>query len=123
MNVEKQVQKLQKRHLREDEMTWQDGIKLVMSTQQGRRMVWLFLAECGVFRNPATANALSTQFACGEMNVGQRLLARITELAPDAFLVMQKESIDVGHTRTTDAATIAERDTASYSDPTGTTTG
>jgi hypothetical protein len=51
-----------------------------------------YLRRCGVFRNPWTANALVTAFACGEMNIGQEVLADITRLVPDYFATMLKEN-------------------------------
>ena len=113
MASERQTRRLQSRHAREDEDAWNNGLKHALATPQGRRMIWLLLAECGIFRNPFSNNALSTCFAAGEQNVGQRLLAKITTTHPELYLTMQKENLDAERERNADAAKLD--DTASGS--------
>lgn len=110
MSIERQIRRLQQRHTEEDALARATGLKHLLSTADGRRFVWLFLADCGVNRNPFSNNALSTSFNCGELNVGQKLLAEITVADPDAFLVMQKENVSVERSRTADANRVADGD-------------
>jgi hypothetical protein len=115
---ERKVRKLQRRHIEEDQLTRDNGLKHLLSTYEGRRLYWLILEDCGVFRNPFTGNALSTAFNAGEQNVGQKLLAHLMNTSPQVFPVMQKESADVHRNRTADAAKLgSEYDTYGADDP------
>lgn len=100
------ARRLQRRYEKQDAAARENGLRLLLSTADGRRFAWLFLADCGVFRNPFNGNALNTAFAAGELNIGQRLLAEITETAPEQFLLMQKENLDAERSRR-DAANAA----------------
>jgi hypothetical protein len=70
----------------------EDFIRASLGTREGRIWFWDLLDECGVFRNPWTANALVTAHACGEMNVGQKVLAEVVRIVPDYFSTMLKEN-------------------------------
>jgi hypothetical protein len=85
--VEKK-EKLQRERGRSKE----DFIRASLGTREGRIWFWDLLDECGVFRNPWTANALVTAHACGEMNVGQKVLAEVVRIVPDYFSTMLKEN-------------------------------
>lgn len=62
----------------------------LMSDKRGRRFMWRMLDRTGVFRNPFTGNS-ETFFRCGEMNVGQKLMADMTAFSPEAYLLMIEE--------------------------------
>jgi hypothetical protein len=79
---------------RERERAKEDFIRRALGTREGRIWFWDLLARCGIFRNPWTANALVTAHACGEMNIGQEVLADITRTVPDYFATMLKENND-----------------------------
>ena len=68
-----------------------DFLRAAVGTKQGREYIYWILELCGMGRNPFTANALTTAFSCGELNVGQRIQAHIIEVAPNAFLKMLAE--------------------------------
>jgi hypothetical protein len=79
---------------RERDRAKEDFVRAALGSREGRIWFWDLLARCGVFRNPWTANALVTAHACGEMNVGQEVLAEVTRLVPDYFATMLKENND-----------------------------
>jgi hypothetical protein len=68
-----------------------NDIREVLSTKRGRRFFWRYLEICGIFK---TSNADSSQifFNEGMRNVGLMLLADVNEAAPDAYLLMLRES-------------------------------
>lgn len=66
-------------------------LQWLMSDKRGRRIVWRWLSDSGLFQNPFNNSGSVTAFNCGRMNEGQRLLARIMEHAPEAYSEMQKE--------------------------------
>lgn len=68
-----------------------NDIREVLNTKRGRRFFWRYLTICGVFR---TSNADQSQifFNEGMRNIGLQLLADVNEAAPDAYLLMLRES-------------------------------
>lgn len=70
----------------DDDFLWWIGDK------RGRRALYQLLSETGVFRNPYVSGSGDlTAFRCGEMNVGQRYLAKLQRLSPETFHIMTKE--------------------------------
>lgn len=65
-------------------------VREVLQTPCGRRFIWRYLVDCGVFRTSFTGNS-HTYFNEGMRNVGLKLLADINEAAPEAYLQMIKE--------------------------------
>jgi hypothetical protein len=98
---ERKVRNLQKKYAKEDKNAVEAGLSLLTGNADGRRFLWLFLEECKAFVNPFERNALDMSFNCGVQSAGQRLLAQITEIDPDAFLVMMKENQNVRKSRST----------------------
>lgn len=66
----------------------------VMSTPAGRQWLWSILERCHVFANPFTDTDRLTAFSCGEMNIGQAILADIMTAAPDSYIQAMRESND-----------------------------
>jgi len=73
---------------REREM---NDLASVLDTKHGRRFIWRFLGECGVFKSSFTGNS-QTFFNEGQRNVGLKLLSEIDEAAPEAYMIMRKEA-------------------------------
>ena len=63
----------------------------IMGDARGRRFMWRVLEQTGLYRNPFTGNS-QTFFNCGQMNIGQWLMAEIHENCPDAYMTMTKEA-------------------------------
>lgn len=66
-------------------------LRQIMENPSGRLWMYDALSECGVFRNPFSTDALATAFACGVMNVGQKLLADVNRYCPELYQVMIEE--------------------------------
>lgn len=86
---------------REDEA---DGIKWLMGSKRGRRIIWRLLDQSGVFRLSFNTNAMQMAFAEGNRNFGNRALALIHAHTPELYSVMVKENAnernaDDGHAR------------------------
>lgn len=71
---------------------WELDLKTLMEQPWGRRFVWRQLSEAGVFRNPYAGQREATDFRCGEMNVGQRLLGDVTRVCPALYVKMVVEA-------------------------------
>ncbi len=67
-------------------------IRNLMSTIEGRAWAWRFLAGCHIFSTSFTGEALTSAFAEGERNVGQRFLNTITDTCPDAYIQAMREA-------------------------------
>jgi hypothetical protein len=92
---EKQKQRVQDRHTRDDEAVQKEAMRRLLSKADGRRLVWGMLAETGLFENPHTGNALDTAFRSGMMSIGQAILARIEAADKRSFLQMQEENMQI----------------------------
>lgn len=77
---------------RTEAATRSEDLKWLLRHRPGRRIVWQLLSDTGVFRNPWDHSGSTTAFRCGQMSVGQRLLAEVMTHAPEAFTTMQKEA-------------------------------
>jgi hypothetical protein len=63
-------------------------------TREGREFLWWLLKIGRVGEQPFTANALTTAFNCGELNVGQQIQARLIAVDPAIYVRMQQEQLN-----------------------------
>lgn len=68
-----------------------EDLKWLMAHKQGRRLVDKWLERSGIYRNPFNHSGSVTAFNCGQMNLGQQMLAEIMTHAPDAYLKLLDE--------------------------------
>lgn len=87
-------EKLKKRWQREDEDRISSAVSKTLEDAEGRKFLWWLLEIGRIGTQPYSNNALGTAFACGELNVGQRILDRIISVSPEGYLRMMKESND-----------------------------
>lgn len=80
----------------------------LLNSPSGRKFLFYLLGLGKIGHNPFTSNALSTSFACGELNVGQRILADILSANPEGWILMQREANDEYRTRTQSLAGTSE---------------
>jgi hypothetical protein len=85
-------EKLKKRWLKEDEMRINSAVSKAVEEPEGRKFLWWLLEIGRIGNQPFTGNALNTAFACGELNVGQRILDRIISVSPEGYLRMMQEN-------------------------------
>lgn len=98
------------------------GFAAALENPSGRAMLWWILEQAGIFRQPHSANALNTAFACGKKEVGLFLIERLSSVDPAGFVRMQMERIDnVGSSDpgTRDAGTVASEFSESDREPDG----
>lgn len=77
-----------------DRLEIESIISSLLASASGRKYLYYLLSLGKIGQNPFTTNALAMSFACGELNVGQRILFDIISVAPDAWALMQKEAND-----------------------------
>ena len=71
-------------------------LRFVLSDKRGRRVINRLLEKTGVYRNPFTGNS-ETYFRCGEMNVGQFIIAEVQAVSPDSYTNLLKEFNEHGN--------------------------
>jgi len=87
--LEQEKRKLRDRLDRDNE---EGDLKWLCATKRGRRIVWRLLEQSGVFRLSFDPNALKMAFAEGNRNYGNRILAMLQSVAPEAYITMTKEA-------------------------------
>lgn len=76
---------------RQQRLREESDFKFIMGSKQGRRFMWRLLALTHVHHTPFTGQRETTDFRCGEQNVGMQLLAEIHGLCPERYVEMVKE--------------------------------
>jgi hypothetical protein len=64
----------------------------IMERADGRAYLHDLLVTCHIFAQPFSPEPTVTAFACGELNVGQRILADIMAYCPDTYVTMMREA-------------------------------
>lgn len=70
------------------------AITHISGTREGREFLWWLMQQGRVGSQPYSANALNTAFACGELNVGNAILARLISVDPAIYVRMQQEQLN-----------------------------
>lgn len=73
-----------------------EDLRFVLSDKRGRRVINRLLEKTGVYRNPFTGNS-ETYFRCGEMNIGQFVIAEVQAVSPDSYTNLLKEFNENGN--------------------------
>lgn len=71
-----------------------EACKALLSVPRGRKYLWWLLQIGRVGTQPFAVNALQTSFACGELNVGNQILAHIISVDPAGYVRMMQEQAD-----------------------------
>ena len=69
-----------------------DDIRLVMSTEQGRRVVWAVLEQGKVFGSTFAIDPAVTAFNEGQRNLALALFSRVMAVCPEQYLKMADEA-------------------------------
>jgi hypothetical protein len=73
-----------------------EDFRWLMAHKQGRRLMWQWLSDAGVFRSSFSTNALHMAHLEGQRNAGLQHIERIHRLCPERYTEMQKEQKDSG---------------------------
>ncbi|EKN4374687.1 TPA: hypothetical protein ACM30P_000530 [Escherichia coli] len=71
-----------------------DDIRFVMSSEQGRRVVWSVLEKGRVFSAISPMDAMAMAFNEGQRNLALELFQRVMAHCPEQYLKMAKEASD-----------------------------
>jgi hypothetical protein len=67
-------------------------MQAVLETPEGRRLMWKFMAACGVEGSCFNPNAAIAAYTSGKRDAGQMLKAWIVQAGEKAFLLMVQEN-------------------------------
>ena len=84
--------KKKERFTRNDEI---DDIRAVLSTRNGRRFLWRVISHCGPFKS-VWSNSAAIHYNSGKADVGNFLMAEISDADKEAFFLMMKENMNEG---------------------------
>ncbi|HEY9155578.1 MAG TPA: hypothetical protein VIM69_10625 [Opitutaceae bacterium] len=79
----------------QDRFEVEEAYRALLKTPTGRKFLSYLLEITKFMQQPFTGSALNTAFACGEQNVGKRVLADMMEVDPEAFVTLIKERNNV----------------------------
>jgi hypothetical protein len=65
----------------------------VLNSYPGRSVIWRVLEQCGIYELSFSGDSHRTAFREGNRNVGLFLLTEVMRVAPDAYGLMQRESV------------------------------
>jgi hypothetical protein len=68
-----------------------EDIKVVLSTENGRRFIWKLLDHCNVFRSIWESSSKIHYYA-GMQDVGHFIMSEITAADQDSFITMMNEA-------------------------------
>lgn len=86
-----QVEKAQEAaKLREAEMD--KAVALLLDQPFGRAWLWRELEMAGIFRSTFSSDAMQLAFLEGQRNRGLWLLAQVTRINPEAYVLMMREA-------------------------------
>lgn len=110
---DKQAQKLQKelaKYAALDDAEIDEICRFLLADQKGQKFIWwlLQIGKYGV--QPFSTDRAITDFQCGELNVGQQILARLIDVNPLGFAQMQLNRKNEDDRRNASARSIASGD-------------
>ena len=68
-------------------------LQSILNTVEGRRFLWVQLSKCKVYESIWESSA-KIHYNAGKQDLGHELMADIIDASPEAYLQMQKESIE-----------------------------
>lgn len=94
------VARLQKSFAKQDQLAIDDAIKGLLEEVRGRKFLWWLLKVGKVNSQPFAIDSNVMAYQCGELNVGNTILARIVEVDPSGFMRLQQENYQNARDRT-----------------------
>jgi len=74
---------------------FKNDLRQVLTTPQGRRVIFALLEDCHVFESVFSTDALVMSFKAGEQNIGQQWSAKVEQTKPGAlFELMKAAAVD-----------------------------
>lgn len=100
--TERAIQRMQERWVEADALAIDRALNDLMKSYEGRKFLWWLLQIGKIGAQPFNGNALGTAFGCGELNVGQQILDRITFVNSAGYVAMMQEQANERSDRDTE---------------------
>jgi len=84
--------KFAERKARQAEEVFSVCLKAVMTTGEGRLVMWGLLERAGIYRSVFDAQGSRVYYNAGRQDFGHELLAMLIEQTPEAYLLMESEA-------------------------------
>jgi hypothetical protein len=88
------VERLKLQWASEDQAAIDAALNALLQHAHGRKTLWWLLQIGQVGQQPFSTDPYRTAFECGQLNVGQQVLARIISVSPEGYMNMMKEQAD-----------------------------
>lgn len=111
--------KLKARWASEDKESIDSAIDALLKAPNGRKALWWLLEIGQIGRQPFSTDPHRTAFECGQLNVGQQVLARITSVSPEGYMNMMKEMADERSRRDNELTDAARSSSDAYATESG----
>jgi len=80
--------------IRDDAEAVHNGFAQMLGTLEGRRALWWIFEQCNPLQSAFSEDDRKTNFLLGEKNVGLKLLARLEEVDPGAWLKLRVDQLE-----------------------------
>lgn len=90
---EKQVKKMVSREERLNHR-FADDMKSVLSSIQGKRVIWRLMSQCGTFKSVHHPSGSQVYYNAGQQDIGHFIMTLVLDAEPKKFLEMQIEAKD-----------------------------
>lgn len=74
------------------EQRWEDSLRAVMATPQGRAFIWALIRRAGVYESPFDTHGGIQSLKIGRGDVGREVMGEVLKFAPDEYLLMEAEA-------------------------------
>lgn len=105
-----EVERIKGRWEKADEAEITSAINALLQAPNGRRFLWWLLAVGKIGNQPFSSDPNVTAFNCGELNVGNQIMARLQEANPDGYTSMMKEMLNEHASRNAELGAAADAD-------------
>lgn len=102
----------QKKKAEADQLEVDEAVRALLSVPRGRKYLWWLLTIGKIGTQPFAPNALNTSFNCGELNVGNQILAHIISVDPAGYVRMMQEQAENDRSSNADTNSDADADTS-----------
>jgi hypothetical protein len=89
-----EVDRIKGRWAKADDAELDSAVNALLGARNGRRFLWWLLSIGKVGGQPFSPDAAVTAFACGELNVGNQIQARLMMTNPEGYTLMQQEMLN-----------------------------
>jgi hypothetical protein len=90
--TQRKIEALEKKWEEFDLTEIREAIQFLASNRRGQKLLWRILQLGRVNTQPMAADPYATAFNCGELNVGNGVLALILDANPQIYLSMMQEN-------------------------------